>query len=309
MPNVERAARHVEQKARLRGICLEGEYECSHSLLDSVVQQYERDELKYICLSSCTTRDQEVTGLKKDSQLAIDNDGQIKLRPSQSLAIADTSAELRLKNAMLRRAIAYDQSGLIDFEVHNRWIEKLFSAQMRTPPPGYRGITTNQMLEADRMLWKRLADVRRTGIVPIPGVPRPLDEASSKLMDSSEVMYFLLPLPQSTSSRSNDYGPENRHHNGSRFSPKGSKGYEPKGGKGGKSGKGNKGGFNPAQLGWPSEQPMKTTDGSRFCFNFNSKRGCKFAKPGQKCRNGSHLCCKYGCGGNHPQFQCKPSTN
>ena len=44
-------------------------------------------------------------------------------------------------------------------------------------------------------------------------------------------------------------------------------------------------------------------DGSRICWNFNIKnKGCKFAKPGAKCKRGSHSCMK--CFKDHPQFQC-----
>ena len=74
MPVAERAARQKEHKARLRGLTLEGEFECSHSLLDSVAQQYDRDEIRYLCLSVCATREGELNGHKKDAHLTIDGD-------------------------------------------------------------------------------------------------------------------------------------------------------------------------------------------------------------------------------------------
>ena len=303
MPNAERSARHFEQKTRLRGICLEGEFECSHSLLDAVVQQYDRDELKYIDLSSCTTRDQEMTGLKRDAQLSLDADGQIKLKPSVSLAVADTSTELRLKNAMTRRAIAYDQAGLVNFEVLNKWTERLFAAQMRLPPPGYRAVSINQMLEADRALWRRLADTCRTGIVPVPGVPRPLDDSINSLMDSSDVTYYLLPLPSSSTSRL-DYGPDKSGDRNIRSSPKGGKDRKGKG-KGDSKGAGKgKSRVVPEALGWPNGSQMKSKDGSRFCYAFNSSKGCRHGKVGSKCNSGIHLCYKYGCEGRHSASQC-----
>ena len=306
MPNAERSARHIEQKGRLKGICLEGEYECSHSLLDAVVQQFDRDELKYICLSLCTTRDQEITGHKRDAALSIDSDGQLKLKPSQSMAIADTSTELRLKNAMVRRAIAYDQAGLVDFEVLNKWTEKLFAILMRVPPPGYRTVTLNQMIEADRVLWKRLADVCRTGIAPAPGAPRPLDDAVAKMMDSPEVSYYLLPLPNSRA----DYGPQRFHDHEKRYTPKGQKGGKGGKGRGGKGfeGKGKQA-LNAEEFGWPAGAQMKTKDGAQFCFAFNDRRGCKYAKVGQRCKFGMHLCCRSGCEGKHSGWQCKAKPN
>jgi hypothetical protein len=301
MPNAERAARHLEQKARLRGICLEGEYECSHSLLDLVSQQYERDELKYVLVSQCTTRDQELTGLKRDAQLSLDSEGQIKVKPACSLATADTTTELKLKNALTRRGIAYDQSGLLDFEIHNRWVDKLFAVQSRHPPPGYKSVGINQLLEADRELWKKMADSCRTGIIPSPGVSRPLDDAMMKYMDSSEVMYYLLPLPSSSSHSENQYGPI-RDRKGGGKGDSGKKGAGKKGS--GKKGY-NKDPVNAESFGWPPGSLPKMKDGTHFCFSFNSRKGCKYAKPGSRCKNGMHLCAKFGCEQKHSAVHCK----
>ena len=70
MPVEERAARHKDQQARLTGISIQGEMECSHALLDLVMQQYEKNELKHVPISQCTSREQELAGYKKDAVLA-----------------------------------------------------------------------------------------------------------------------------------------------------------------------------------------------------------------------------------------------
>ena len=302
MPTAERAARHAEQKVRLKGVIIEGEFECSHTLLDAVAQQFERDELKYVPVSSCTTREQELVGVRKESQLSLDSEGQLKIKPSTSLAVADNGTDLKLKNSLTRRGLAYDQAGLLDFLVHAKWVEKLFATQARSSPPGYRPISINQMLEADRALWKKMADHCRSGIVPTPGGPRPLDEALEKFMDCSEVVYFLLPLPGSSSQAesSSSFGPARDRRHDNRSGPKGGKG-----GSKGKSKSSSKGpGLNLEALGWPPGVTPKLKDGRHLCFNFNGRSGCKFAKPGGRCRAGFHYCARNGCEGKHSATSC-----
>ena len=306
VPNAERAARHIEQKARLRGLNLEGEFECSHSLLDIVAQQFERDELRYVPISACATREQELTGIKKDSQLALDSEGQLKLKPSVSLAVADTTTDLKLKNALTRRGISYDQSGLLDFTVHSQWVDKLFSIQTRTPPPGYRQVSINQLLEADKEMWKRMADSCRTGIVPSPGYARPLDLAMCKHMESSEVMYFLLPLPASSSARETTYGPVRDYKKGDGKKGSGKKGDHKGSGKKGDKSKGTQ--FNSEALGWPAGTFPKLKSGQHFCFPFNTAKGCNKAKTGARCPIGWHLCAKRGCEGKHSAVGCAANS-
>ena len=244
--------------------------------------------------------------LKKDSQLSLDSEGQLKLKGPVSLAVADTSTELKLKNALTRRGIAYDQSGLLDFTIHNQWVDKLCAVQSRVPPPGYRPVSINQLLEADKQIWKLMADSCRSGIVPSPGGLRPLDMAMNKHMESSEVMYFLLPLPGNGPRESSTYGPVKDYPKGDR------KGSGKGNGKKGDYKGSRKGGGKPmplsqidvTALGWPAGSLPKTKDGNHFCFAFNSKQGCSRAKVGTRCSAGLHLCVKAGCSGKHSAVNC-----
>ena len=118
MPVAERAARHKEQQARLTGISIEGEMECSHSLLDLVMQQHEKNELKHVAISQCTSRDQELAGYKKDAVISLDSDGQLKLKAPTIHARADSSTDFRLYQAFNRRGLAYDQANLLPYVQH-----------------------------------------------------------------------------------------------------------------------------------------------------------------------------------------------
>ena len=298
VPAAERAARHEEQRARITGILLEGEFECSHGLLDQTTQQYERDELRYIQVAQCTSRDQELSGRKRDAALALDAEGQLQVKPSTVHVIADTSTELKLKNALTRRGLAYDQTGLLTFEVHMKWVEKLFSIMQRTVPPGFRSIGISQLLEADRELWRRMAEECRSGIVPQIGAARPMDGAMAALMNSSEVAYYLLPLPL-PSGRSGSSLPSDTPLHSMPVANKLVKNGGKKGG--GKSEK------KYAPL--PDGCVTKTKEGKKICFPFNTADGCRYAKPGQQCRRGFHLCAKKGCQGKHSATGCGASSN
>ena len=316
IPVAERAARHQAQQAKLTGVRLEGEMECSHGLLDSVMQQHERNELKYIQINSCTSRDQEQSGVKKDSLLALDADGQITLKPSVVHAKVDTSTDFRVYQALNRRGLAYDQANLLDYMVHLKWIDYLFSSMQRRVPEGFSQVSYQQAMRADRELWRKMTDETRAGIVADATGTRPLDDALQKWMVHSDVLFFLLPMPSSSSTnrdhenRGDSWKSSSDRWNNNRYSPKGKADFSKGGGKGkkgnkGKGGKHGKGSY-PASL--PSGCVEKNDNGQKLCMNFNSV-GCRWAKPGQSCRNGFHACARSGCFGNHSAIACAKAGN
>ena len=310
MPNAERAQRYGEQKTRLGGLILEGELECSNSLLDAVMQQYDRDELKYIQLHSCTSREQEMSGSRRDQKLALDSEGMIKVKPAGIDAKADLSTDMKVKSAMTRRGLAYDQASLISFEVHAKWVERLFSAMSRSVPDGYSKIGLHQVLEADKELWQRIGDECRSTIVPMPGRNRLLDDAIQKWMFQPEVMYYLMPLPASKSSSSKTLQGQHEHEESDRPFKKIKKGGKYGGGKGGKTTKGGKnGGGKNGSTQMPAGCVNKTKEGRNLCFAFNSPAGCTYAKPGSTCKRGVHLCARPSCGGKRSAVGCGGSTN
>jgi hypothetical protein len=311
VPAPERAQRHEDQQNRLAGLVLKDDLECSRSLLDIVMQQHEQNEARYISLEKCTSREQELCGAKKDSMLSLDTDGQIKIKPGQNSAKADLTTDLKVKAAFTRRGLAYDQAGLLDFHAHNAWVEKLFRTTQKAAPDGFATVSLQQILNADREIWKLMLDERRAGVVGLAGQPQPLTEAMKKLMDSPDVVYFLLPLPTKTStSSSSTTALANSNHaqagvqnNFKKWRKGGGKGSFFRSGKGkGKGKDGGKGHKGSPQM--PSGCVNKTTDGKRLCFGYNSPRGCEYAGPGQQCMKGYHLCARPNCFGKHTAVGC-----
>ena len=312
IPAAERASRHNDQKQRITGLSMEGCYECSHALLDLVMQQYEHDEVRWIALASCTSREQELAGQKRDAYFALNSDGQLKVAPPKITAHADTSSDLKVKQAFTRRGLAYDQSSLINFHVHSQWVEVLFKAMSRPVPDNFSPVSVQQCMDADKALFVKLADECRTGIVPQPAGVRPLDAAMVKYMNHPEVVYYILPFarrPMFTGASSSsasvqidsaaEGGLSNRKRK--RLAAQTSKGG--KGKKGGKSG-----GKGQLDRRMPENCVNKTKEGKNLCFAFNSPNGCTYGQAGKSCMRGLHLCARPNCQEAHSAVSCKKSN-
>ena len=71
------------------------------------MQQYEENSLRYLDLSSCTSREQEILAEKASTSQSFHKSGKIKVTKKQELAECSLSGDLRLRSAMQRRALAY----------------------------------------------------------------------------------------------------------------------------------------------------------------------------------------------------------
>ena len=98
----------------------------------------------------------------------LDPTGALKMKSKESSLEADTSSDLLLRQAFTRRSLGFDQANLVDFERHEEWAEKLFTARFREPPQGYCKGSHQQMLNADAQLFVRLAELTRSEFKRLP---------------------------------------------------------------------------------------------------------------------------------------------
>ena len=298
----ERAARYDAQKARLVGLELDGELEISNSLLDEVMQMLEDDQLQYISLDRCTKRDQESGGVRRDHTLkASIATGDIKVSGSDVLPTADLATDLKIKFALQRRSLAFDQAGIVDFEAFEKWNTLMMSHVMRSAPAGYAQVDINQALRADAMLFKLLGKATRSGIRP-SGLGKPVQTAMAAVMYSPEVMFLLMPLPASNRSLPQPVPvpklaatipvPKKKPLQGDNPQPTPKK----KARKGAGKGKGEKGASLFAEFAGMS---TKDDQGVNICLMFNKQAGCTYGKPGGKCGRGRHVCAFPGCLASH----------
>lgn len=307
----ERASRHAQQQARISGLVLSGPYECSHSLVDKIFQMLDDNVLRYLPLDELTTREQELMGERKDSDITRsiqeNKEGLLKAVWSQAAVTAELGNDLKIKEALCRRGLAFDQANLIGYAVHQEWIEVLFRRLSESPPPNYRSLSMDQIIAADKKLFVRMAEDTRGGIAPSIAGGRPLDAALAKWMSHQDVLYLLSPL-QSGGARKGKGKSSKMSDAIASDHPYGGNGKQrgKGGGKQGKKGRGKGGGKSGGKsFDVPPGCVASTPAGRRICFSFNRPGGCPSGiLAGSDCPRGAHICGKMGCFQDHPAYDC-----
>jgi hypothetical protein len=285
----ERKVRLQQQQERLgEAISISGSLEPSYWLIDEVEQQREDSVLRWIPAEKCCSRTQELQGEKKESQYQFDPvNGIFKIKGAANAEKADLSIELLVRNSFVRRSLAYDQSGLLSYTVSMTWIDSLFTRAHAPSIPGYQQVSMLQCMSADKELWILLSEALRGALVPVTGTgKKPLDEKFAALAQDHRVAFLLLPLPisrQQNQNKNSNNGEE--EHEGKRKGDGKGKRKPTKKGNITKDGQTTM----PAELQGYSAQ---TPEGKYICWNFNLAKGCKFAKPGGRCKRGVHVCIK-----------------
>ena len=304
MPTAERNARYADQQARLSGIKIEGVLEPSHALLDKAWSMREEDQLKLLPAEECTSRAQEVLGVRKDTFFKADGSGSLKQIEKEEEQKADMSTEYRVRLALTRRALALDSVGLTSFDVLEDYHSFLYALVMKETLESHYPISVDQVLKADKHFWIRLVELTRNGILPRPNGRLPIDLAIPTARLDPVFNAILQPLPRPASSAGAGYAAQKAFAsagpNAGPYQPavkakgkgKGKGRGKKGGGKGGKRGHGAGGGS-----GVPDELKglrLLTNSGYNYCWNFNLKDGCQQAGMGQHCSRGFHGCMKCG---------------
>ena len=318
--SAERSSRYEEQKKRLVSMRLTGPHECSNALIDTVIQQYEDNSLRYIALEMLTSREQEQKGQKKDpffvEYFTKIQAGKLVLREQRVQPVSDISSDLRVKHAWTRRSLAYDQAQLISFLVLEQWVDLLIGRMYEEPPEHYQSVTLEQCISADKKLWLRMGESCRASIIPVSvaGVlTKPLDTALTIWSSHTDVLHLIQPLPRHTGSSgsgarastdlfSADYETikvkKPTKHTVAKAKAKAAAKAKSRGKQKG-TGKGSTSGLKI-----PDGCCAKTDTGTFICYAFNSEGGCPNAAVGASCDRGWHVCGRSKCFRNHPIFSC-----
>ncbi|CAL1162136.1 unnamed protein product [Cladocopium goreaui] len=243
----------------------------------------------------------------------IDMTGLIRETKVSEALKANTDTDLKLRLALPRRSLAFDQARLVDYNAFEKWTQTMMEAYGTVPPEGYLRVSVEQLHRADLQLFKAMMRETRSGIKPLVGI-RPVEQALLKAMDSAEVRLCLQPL-QGTNKRKLEPAEDDKKPKPSPDVSKLQKTVENlqgqiknmranpsapvKGRKGrGKGGKTNLIRMPPQLIGMAPTNPQ----GEPHCYDYNIK-GCSRAKPGERCPKGWHCCMRWGCGKPHPQFE------
>lgn len=199
LPAVEREHRMGQLKARLTGVVLERQLEPSHELLEAMMQQKEMNQLTYIGLERCSSREWEITMGKGKKQISLDAE---KLTVKERTDIPDQfhGSELQAFEALRRRGVAMAFADLVSWETHEKYLQQLTSHLRNDPPPNYARPSLPQLLKADRQVFLYLiragVDLKRTATGQLE-----LDQKLLTALESYEVGFHLLPLPKTGSKK------------------------------------------------------------------------------------------------------------
>ena len=201
---------------------------------------------------------------------------------------AELGTDLLLRYALTRRGLALDQANLVDYELHEGWVERLMEIRHTAPPANYAAVTHQQLLNADRKLFVKLAELTRSG-VQLEATGRPLDNCWSEATEHPDVAHLLQPMPAPAVR----VKPDNDRYHPYQEDPKDRKG------KGKSKGKGING--LPSAL--REHGVAVTPQGHALCFGYSLKN-CRLQVSRNRCAKGLHLCCFKGCFKNHPYLDC-----
>ena len=304
LPPQERDERMKRLSAKITGFAITGDYEPAHSIVDFFTTMIEESAPKYLPLSKCISREQELMSQRVDKRIVVLEDQKLQVKSNAPDITADLSTDLKLQNAFIRRGIACEQSNLMSYDSHEK-IRHAFMAHMtRDPPPGFRGPDMAAILRADRELWMKAYDRCKSDLKVNAQGQYPMDVALLDLYTSPEVVFHLLPTPGTLSRKRSRSKSEPRTKKPRQDPPSTGKG-SPKG-----DGKGKKHGrvMVPQSLkGYSGVNSKKM----RICYNYNLPHGCAnstHVKEGQtRCVKGVHQCIK--CYKSHPLQECAKSAN
>ena len=232
-------------------------------------------------------KNSEIMRGKSSKQLSLDHE---KLLTKEKLLILES---------MKRRGVAMACVDIISWEVHERYLQKLFSHLRLDPLENFMKVTIQQVMRADRQVFmfmiKEDVSLRR-----LLDNTFQVDTMIMEALRSYEVSFHLVPLPRPKTAAPlvktiKDGGAWNidQEHWTPAVAPYGK-------GKGkGKKGKGKKQiDVLPKAL-QHKDNVSQGDHGGRLCFNFNLGK-CDQAAHGAHCKNGYHLCCRKGCFARHP---------
>ena len=123
-----------------------------------------------------------------------------RLGPWLSALELTKAGMVALYQALQRRALAMDLTGLATFEVSKKWIDRMFAIYSQAPAPGFQKVSQSQLLRADRHSFVRLSENFTGNLKVAPTTGLPLDPLIAKFDTDMSITYFMLPIPVSQSS-------------------------------------------------------------------------------------------------------------
>ena len=221
------------------------------------------------------------------------------VKEQQVRAEISISSDFALYQALQRRTLAMDLTGLASYEVMRKWVERMFALYFQAPAPGFQRVTWAQLLRADKQAFMRLGEQFKGSLKSFAGAGKPLDPFIARMDSDMTVTYFMLPIPVShaASGSSGDKADKdkkrpdapagNKGQPGANKFQKGSRKVTQKGGKSKKA-------RSSATIAEGDALQNSSRRSNLLWYNLGS------CKQGASCPR-KHLCAIPGCYKSHPQ--------
>ena len=147
-----------------------GDDEPSTHLINDCFAILQHEATVHVRWETCTSKRQELRDPKQrvDPGLVL-HEGGIFKPAKQDVPSTDLSEMGRWIDAMSRRGCALDIAGLLEYDLHARWIKMLRAAYNESAHRGYQRVTWEQLLEADVALFEFIEEKAEHGPRCRPG--------------------------------------------------------------------------------------------------------------------------------------------
>ena len=173
-----------------------GELDCADKLIERCLHIHSRDALAYVGPEWCNKREFDLLGGTKNPVLAPSADSrgyvQMKLAQEEETPLWVCS-EVVLQNALTRRGLALDMADVLDWTNHEKLRRKLQAALAKAPQEGFRRVSLEQVISADRLFWVEMDNEVEGKVQRNEDDDRPCDVAFDKTLKSYDFYMALQP--------------------------------------------------------------------------------------------------------------------
>ena len=195
LPVAEKVERIEALRVRLPGVLIQGETEPSHSLIDKCQIMYDTGSVLWLHPSTCTKRDIEIqAALKEPSQVLKIESQSLKVSTEAQTEAADHGTELKFQWCLTRRGLAMDLTNVLSWNVHQKWVQTMFSCYSSEAPSGYGKVSLQQLIRSDKEMWTIMAR-EVSSLKPNAQGQKPLDVMVAQLQHDPRVTMHMLALP------------------------------------------------------------------------------------------------------------------
>ena len=144
----------------------------------------ESNTVIWIGPSKCSKRETEIqiAATKEKSQILFVEQQTVRVTAADSTLKVENNTELQLQWSLQRRGIALDQCRLIEWDVHQRWVQYLLGLLSKPAPEGYCKIKMDQVIKADKELFIILSEEHQQTGERLTDTPSPMNIAFQKLV-------------------------------------------------------------------------------------------------------------------------------